>query len=127
MKIDGACARLKEIVEGPTQGGIIEVLRTKNAGFLLPRLGEVQDRRGRLETRVRRMAPKEVLDRLAVKELRVHVQRPGNKAQGIDDHRFDGIAEGGRASCSRNLPTYGRDTGDSIFGQEGISVQRWGK
>ena len=57
MKIDGACARLKEIVEGPTQGCIIEVLRTKNEGFLLPRPGEVQDRRGRLDTRVRRMAP----------------------------------------------------------------------
>ena len=49
MKIDGACAHLKEIVEGPTKGGTIEVLRTKNAGFLLPRLGEVKDRRG--ETR----------------------------------------------------------------------------
>lgn len=61
------------------------------------------------------MAPKEVLDRLAVKELRVHVQRPGNKAQGIDDHRFDGIAAGDDPLRSRrNEPVDDLDKSDGI-------------
>lgn len=61
------------------------------------------------------MAQKEVLNRLAIKELRVHAQRPGDKAQSIDDHGFDRIAVGDDPLGSgKNEPVDNLDKSDRI-------------
>ena len=42
-----------------------------------------------------------MLDRLAAEELGMHIQRPGDKAESIEDHRLDGVPAGDEALRNR--------------------------
>ena len=43
----------------------------------------------------------EMLDRLATEKLGMHIQWPGDKAEGIEDHRLDGVPAGDEALRNR--------------------------
>ena len=101
MIVDRGGSGLEEIVQGPAQAGLVEMLGVQHwelRGCLAP-FGTGRSLLDR--PRGRRVGPKEMLDGLAAEELGMHIQRPGDEPEGIKDHGLDGVPARNEALGSR--------------------------